>query len=175
MTEAAGTTDPVGPDAFKLAFRHHAAGVAVISADVGAGPIALTASSVTSVSTEPPVLMVSVAGTTRTGADLVRADTLVVHLLGADQLVLAQRCADPSVERFADTSTWERLPTGEPAFLGSRVRLRGRVIDRQVFGGSTVLAVEVLDVSVADDAAARPALAFHDRTWHQLGEGSRLA
>lgn len=174
MAEAAAAHGPVGPDAFKLAFRHHAAGVAIISADVGRGPIALTASSVTSVSIEPPVLTVSVAGTTRTGSDVARADTLVVHLLGADQVALAQRCADPTIDRFADTSTWERLSTGEPAFLGSRVRLRGRVIDRYVYGASTVLAVEVLDVTVADDAATRSPLAFHDRTWHQLSEGSRL-
>jgi flavin reductase (DIM6/NTAB) family NADH-FMN oxidoreductase RutF len=166
---------PVSADAFKLAFRHHAAGVAVVSADVGDGPLALTASSVTSVSAEPPVLMLSVAGATRTGADLIRAGTLVVHLLGADQLPLAQRCADPTVDRFEDASTWERLPSGEPAFLGSRVRLRGRVIDRHVHGASTVLAVEVLEVSVADDAAERAPLAFHDRTWHRLDEGSRLA
>jgi flavin reductase (DIM6/NTAB) family NADH-FMN oxidoreductase RutF len=97
-----------------------------------------------------------------------------VHLLGVDQLELAQRFADPDVDRFADTSSWERLATGEPAFLGSRVRLRGRVIDRHVYGVSTVLAVEVLDVTVADDAATRAPLAFHDRTWHQLGEASRL-
>ena len=166
---------PVSADAFKLAFRHHAAGVAVVSADLDDVPVALTASSVTSVSADPPVLLLSVAGATRTGADLARAETLVVHLLGADQLPLAQRCADPTVDRFADTSTWERLPSGEPSFLGSRVRLRGRVIDRHVYGASTVLAVEVLEVTIAEDAAARAPLAFHDRTWHRLDEGSSLA
>jgi len=176
MADASGTTGtPVSADAFKLAFRHHAAGVAVVTADVGDGPVALTASSVTSVSAEPPVLLLSVAGATRTGTDLARAATLVVHLLGADQLPLAQRCADPTVDRFADMSTWERLPSGEPAFVGSRVRLRGRVIDRHVYGASTVLAVEVLEVTIAEDAAARAPLAFHDRTWHRLDEGSRLA
>jgi hypothetical protein len=42
----------MGADEFKSAFRNHPAGVAVITADAGYGPVGLTATSVISVSAE---------------------------------------------------------------------------------------------------------------------------
>ena len=48
-------------DAFKRAFRNHAAGVAIITADAGNGPVGLTATSVFSVSAEPALLVFSVS------------------------------------------------------------------------------------------------------------------
>ena len=35
----------LAPEQFKLAFRHHAAGVAVVTADAGDGPVGITATS----------------------------------------------------------------------------------------------------------------------------------
>ena len=175
----------VAADVFKSAFRHHAAGVAVVTADAGDGPLALTASSVTSVSAAPAILLFSVSSTTETGRSIARADSAVVHLLDADDHSLALRCADPMADRFADLSTWERLAGGEPAFLGPRVLLRGEVVQRIVFGEAVVMLLAVVEVIVrgprapgaavggADGDAARP-LAYHDRRWHALGQRSQL-
>jgi flavin reductase (DIM6/NTAB) family NADH-FMN oxidoreductase RutF len=77
-------------DLFKDAFRTHPAGIAVITAQGPDGPVGLTASSVSSVSAEPPVLAFSVSTASSSAAALVRSDTLVVHLLGADQLEIAR-------------------------------------------------------------------------------------
>jgi flavin reductase (DIM6/NTAB) family NADH-FMN oxidoreductase RutF len=166
----------VDAERFKAAFRHHAAGVAVVTADVGDGPIALTASSVTSVSADPAVLLLSVSSTTATGRALATAASAVVHLLDADDLPLAVRCADPTADRFADASAWERLPTGEPVFLEPRVLLRGEVCERLPFGDATVIVVAVTDVvdRAAPGDVARPALAYVDRTWHGLGTASEI-
>ena len=49
------------PESFKTAFRNHPAGVAVITANSPDGPVALTATSVVSVSAEPPVLIFSLS------------------------------------------------------------------------------------------------------------------
>jgi flavin reductase (DIM6/NTAB) family NADH-FMN oxidoreductase RutF len=175
----------VAPDVFKSAFRHHAAGVAVVTADAGDGPLALTASSVTSVSAAPAILLFSVSSTTETGRAIVRAGSAVVHLLDADDHGLALRCADPMVDRFADSSTWDRLAGGEPAFLGPRVLLRGEVVQRIVFGEAVVMLLAVVEVidrgprapgaeaRDADGDLTRP-LAYHDRRWHALGQRSQL-
>lgn len=169
--------ETVAAERFKAAFRHHAAGVAVITADDGEGPIALTASSVTSVSADPAVLLFSVSMTTGTGRALATARSAVVHLLDADDHALAVRCADPVTDRFADTATWERLPTGEPAFLGPRLILRGVVCERLALGEATVLLLAVTDIierrSDADELR-RPPLAYVDRRWHTLGPGSTI-
>jgi flavin reductase (DIM6/NTAB) family NADH-FMN oxidoreductase RutF len=169
----------VAPEVLKGAFRHHAAGVAVITADVGDGPIAMTISSLTSVSADPAVLLFSVSAATETGRAMSRAENVVVHLLDGGDHDLAVRCATPGRDRFDDTIAWERLQTGEPSFSAPRVRLRGTVVQRSVFGDSTVLVLAVLDVFERDDAVGLPEdqlgpLAYHDRAWHVLGGRSRL-
>jgi len=165
---------PITAEAFKAAFRHHAAGVAVLTAEGSTGPVALTASSVTSISADPPILTVTIARSPSSAATLVTAETVVVHLLGADQLALAKACATPGVDRFADTDRWSRLSTGEPYFHGARVRLLGRIQARLPFGQSTLLVIEVVEVVIAPDADQRPALAHHDRAWHRLDRASAL-
>ncbi|MBW8821649.1 MAG: flavin reductase, partial [Streptomyces sp.] len=44
------------PDLLRSVFRQHAAGVAVITASGDAGPVGFTATSLASVSAEPPML-----------------------------------------------------------------------------------------------------------------------
>src|ERR1700712_2067372 len=92
----------LGPDAFKLAFRNHPAGVAVITADAGDGPVGLTATSVFSVSAEPALLVFSISALSSSAPTINRADTVVVHLLGADQLELAKLFSTKGADRFAD-------------------------------------------------------------------------
>jgi flavin reductase (DIM6/NTAB) family NADH-FMN oxidoreductase RutF len=174
---AVPSSSTVDSERFKAAFRHHAAGVAVVTADADGTPHALTASSVTSVSAEPAVVLFSVSTATVTGRALASVSSAVVHLLGANDHALAMRCADPSVDRFADPDEWGRLATGEPAFLAPRILLRGEVCERLVFGEATVLALaitEIVDRGVDSRAGRGGPLAYHDRRWHVLGEDSRL-
>jgi len=176
------TPSTVDAERFKAAFRHHAAGVAVVTAEGEDGPIALTASSVTSVSAVPAVLLFSVSATTSTGRALASAPSAVVHLLDATDHALAVRCADPRADRFADADGWERLPTGEPVFLAPRVLLRGEVCDRLVFGEATVLVLAVTDIidrgaldgSTAGDEVIRAPLAYADRRWFGLGPSAEI-
>lgn len=177
VAPSGGRVDLLGsglsPDEFKLAFRNHAAGVAVITADAGDGPVGITASSVFSVSAEPPLLVFSISGRSSSAPTIRRADTLVVHLLGAQQLEIARLCSTSGIDRFADTSIWGRLATGEPHFPGVPVWIRGRVINRMEAGDSTVIAIHALEAVHADEHAAAP-LVYHNRTWHALGDASRL-
>ncbi|MFF3601755.1 flavin reductase, partial [Kitasatospora indigofera] len=68
-------------DQFKAAFRRHPAGVAVITAEGPDGPVGLTASSVSSVSAEPPVLVFSVTTKAGSAGHVLAATTCIVHLL----------------------------------------------------------------------------------------------
>ncbi|GMA36300.1 hypothetical protein GCM10025876_25040 [Demequina litorisediminis] len=77
-------------DDFKAVFRGHPGGVAVITADAGDGPVALTASSVSSVSADPPLLVFSISASSSASDVLSRAETVVVHLLDARDLELAK-------------------------------------------------------------------------------------
>lgn len=185
-------------DDFKAAFRQHPAGVSVITADDGTGPVGLTATSVFSVSAEPPLLVFSVSSLSSSAPTITAADTVVVHLLGSEQLHIAKLCATSGIDRFADTSIWDRLPTGEPYFTGNGVWIRGRIVNRMEAGTSTVIAVHALESSISQPAAAsapaaaaavQPAapaapsftpsfdgapLVYHNRTWHRLDQHSQI-
>ena len=168
-----GLDSGLSPAEFKLAFRHHAAGVAVVTADAGDGPVGITVSSLFSVSAEPPLMVFSISNTSSSAPAIQRAETLVVHLLGSQHLELARLCSTAGVDRFADTSIWRRLPTGEPLYPDVPVWIRGRVINRMEAGNSTVIAIHALESQFADDATTTP-LVYHNRTWHALGDASRL-
>ncbi|MEV0706064.1 flavin reductase family protein [Nocardia aurea] len=170
--------EEVSAERFRSAFRGHPGGVSVITADAGAGPVALTATSVASVSVEPPALTFSVSEQSSSAPTLREADTVVVHLLAADQLDLAELGATSGIDRFADTSIWRRLPTGEPYFPAARTWMRGRITARLDVGdprSSSVLVVEALEISGEDDRGEAAALVYHDRVWHRLGAHSRIA
>lgn len=168
----AGAGDGLSADDFKAVFRNHPAGVAVITADAGDGPVGLTATSVFSVSAEPPLLVFSVSSLSSATPTILKADTLVVHLLGAEQLEIATLCSTSGIDRFADTSRWDRLITGEPYFVGTDSWIRGRVVERMEAGNSTVIAVHALQSHLVDEPSAP--LVYHNRTWHSLDERSAL-
>jgi flavin reductase (DIM6/NTAB) family NADH-FMN oxidoreductase RutF len=172
------TAEPgLSPDEFKAAFRNHAAGVALITAQVGDGPtVALTATSVFSVSAAPPLLVFSISELSSSAPTILRADTVVIHLLGADQLELARLGATSGVDRFADTSLWSRLPSGEPYFPNVPVWIRGRVVNQMEAGISAVVAVLALEAggSTPHEAHTAEPLVYHNRVWHRLHEGSRI-
>lgn len=134
--------------------------------------------SVVSVSAEPPLIVFSVSELSSSTPTILGADTVVIHLLEADQLRLARLCATSGVDRFADTTTWTRLTSGEPRFLGPRNWIRGRIVNALGAGTATVVVVHALDVHIAEDdlepgGDSHP-LVYHDRTWHVLGEHSEV-
>ena len=171
-----GFPDMLSADDFKAAFRNHPAGVAVITADIGEGPVGLTATSVISVSANPPLVVFSLSSASSSTPTVKQAETVVIHLLGADQISLAKNFATSGIDRFADTSIWSRLITGEPVLPSANAWMRGRIVNRMDAGDSTVVAVQILQVNLPGESGrtaeqARP-LVYHDRTWHSLSETS---
>lgn len=164
-------------DRFIAAFGNHPAGVSVITADAGSGPVALTATSVCSVSVDPPLLAFSASSKSSSTPAIRSAETIVVHLLTSGQLPIAQLGATSGIDRFADTSIWKRLGSGEPYFPGVTTWIRGRIVNTLEASGATLVLVQALEIGgqsdPADDDAGRP-LVYHSRAWHALGEHSRI-
>ncbi|MBD7994899.1 flavin reductase family protein [Arthrobacter sp. Sa2CUA1] len=169
MTSTA-VTNPV-VDEFKDAFRGHPAGVAIITASGSDGPVGLTASSVASVSALPPILAFSLASTQGTAGVIAAADTIVVHLLGADNAGLAALFAARGAERFGPDLEWDTLPGGEPLLKGVPRALLCRVLSLTQAGSSTLVAAAVQEIYTGPAAAP---LVYHDRTYHRLSTDSAL-
>ncbi|CDK01166.1 Flavin reductase domain protein FMN-binding protein [Microbacterium sp. C448] len=162
----------ISPDDFKAAFRSHPAGVSLITADAHGVPIALTASSVSAVSADPPLLMFSVSVHSSSAVVLRLADTVVVHLLSAENLDLAVLGATSGIDRFADTTRWRRLDTGEPVFDDAHTWLRARILHRIDAGGSTVFVATAVESRLDGGAEMPDGLVYQNRTWHRLNAES---
>lgn len=169
MTSTAVTPPVV--DEFKNAFRGHPAGVAIITAAGAEGPVGLTASSVSSVSAVPPILAFSLASTEGSAGVIASAETIVVHLLGAENAELAALFAARGTERFGRDLRWSTLPGGEPLLEGVPRALLCRILSRTQAGSSTLIAAEVLEIHTGPASAP---LVYHDRTYHHLGDHSTL-
>jgi flavin reductase (DIM6/NTAB) family NADH-FMN oxidoreductase RutF len=160
----------VSPDAFKSVFRRHPAGVAVITFGHEGVLYGFTATSVISVSADPPVLTFSIDSTSSSWPALAEADTLVINFLAAAQVDVSARFATRGIDRFAGGG-WSLLGTGEPVLDGNQAWLRGRVVQRTAIGRSFLVSVLALEAHQAGPAAP---LVYHDRTYHAVGEHSAL-
>jgi len=175
-TTVAGAPAPrgtvLGADAFKGVFRRHPAGVAVITTVVDDQPVGFTATSVISVSADPPLLAFSVDSASSAWRALASAETLVVNFLSAAQVEVSARFATSGIDRFA-TTDWFTLPTGEPVLVGSAAWVRGEVLQRTPVGRSFLVSVLALESDVPADVSSRP-LVYHDRSYHGIGDHSVL-
>lgn len=157
MTERSlSTAQPsVSPETHRRAMRLHPAGVTIITLDGAEGPVGFTASSPSSLSSEPALVSFNVGISSSSLAAVLEARTAVIHLLGAADQSLALRFAGPSRLRFADTSLWTRAETGEPLLHGGRARLRV-ALDRLVPAGDHVLVIARLLDAWFDDEPTDP-------------------
>jgi len=168
----AGAAFPVmSPDEFKSAFRHHPGGISLVTATGPEGPVAMTATSVASVSAEPPLLVFSVSTLSSSHRTLSSADTVVVHLLDARHRRLATLGATSGIDRFEDTSLWAPLASGEPVFHGTRW-IRARIVSRLEAGTATLVVAQALQSDLS--AGVAEGLVYVDRAWHRLDDGSAL-
>lgn len=156
-------------DLFKAAFREHPAGIALITATTPEGPVGLTASSVASVGLDPVALTFSVTRATGSAGALLSADTILVHLLDARHIAVAEQFAVSGGERFTPEQGWQTLTTGEPHLPGVRAALRCRALQVTPVGASSAVIAEVLDVIEGESAQA---LVYIDRTFRVLPDAS---
>ena len=171
MPVAVSSLAPVSRTSFTTLFRRHPHGVAVVTADAGDGPVALTATSVSSVSVDPPLIVLSASDASSASPSIVAAETLVVHLIDAADVSIAKLAATTGIDRFADTGLWERLPSGEPFYHGVARRVRVRVLERIRAGSATVLIAEALEVTLPplDAHEEGHPVVYHNRSWQALG------
>lgn len=95
----------VDPPQFRQLLGRFATGVTVLTTRAASGePVGMTASSVASVSLEPPLVLVSVDHKNDMHDALAAAQHFVLNVLGVDQEALARRFAETETERFRGVS-----------------------------------------------------------------------
>ena len=160
MTETIAAQAPIADtsEQFKLAFGHQPAGVAIITAtDENGEPAGFTASSLTSVAAEPPIIAFSLKANSGSAAKIAAASSFLVHMLDAENVTLAKNFATHDYPRFADPAAWEFVHTP---------------LSRVEAGPALVFTAQVEEF-IRNDCEGTP-LVYHSRNFHALGDHSNV-
>ncbi|GAA1019446.1 flavin oxidoreductase [Acrocarpospora pleiomorpha] len=161
------THEHVSGELFRSVFRHHPAGVTVVTFESPGGPVGFTATSVVSVSLAPPLLSFAIAHTSSSLEALSQADTALVHWLEVGHSHLATRFARSAGERFSDPESWTPLPSGEPLLRGVGTWARCRLAERFQAGDHTIVIGLVVEAQ-ANGAADNAPLVYVDGRYHEI-------
>ncbi|MEV8318715.1 flavin reductase family protein [Streptomyces sp. NPDC059900] len=153
------------PDLLRSVFRQHAAGVAVITAQGPAGPVGFTATSLVSVSAEPPMLSFGIGTGASSWPAVSRAEHVGVHILGEHQLDLASTFARSGADRFGPGTRWYEGPEGVPVLDGTLAWLVCKVAARVPAGDHRIVLAEAV---VGDPAGAGRPLLYHQGRFNAL-------
>ncbi|MCF1472591.1 flavin reductase [Agrobacterium vitis] len=109
----------IDPRSLRDAFGAFATGVTVVTTlGPDGSPIGFTANSFTSVSLDPPLLLVCLAKTSRNFEVMTKAEGFAVNILSDAQKDVSNTFARPAEDRFASVE-WQLGPHGSPVFSGT--------------------------------------------------------
>jgi flavin reductase (DIM6/NTAB) family NADH-FMN oxidoreductase RutF len=144
---------------FRDVVGRFASGVTIVSTRVGEQDFGTTASAFSSLSLEPPMILVCLNQTSDTGDAIRRSRFFAVSVLRQDQHELARRFAVKSESKFAGLSI-ERGAMGAPLFPGALAHVECRVIRATRGGTHTVFLAEAL---AATGSEGQPLTYFRGR------------
>jgi flavin reductase len=145
----AGSLPLVSPESFRQAMSEVTAAVHVITTTGSAGRSGLTASAVTSLSAEPPLMLACIHADSRTLAALEAAGIFCINTLsGEDQEVaetFAGRKGLGGEARFA-AGDWATLKTGAPVLKTALTAFDCRLIEVRTHATHRVIIGEVVAI-----------------------------
>jgi 4-nitrophenol 2-monooxygenase / 4-nitrocatechol 4-monooxygenase, reductase component len=130
------------PLVFRDVIGHFATGVTIITTREGEIDFGVTVSAVTSLSLEPPMLLVCLNRTSRTQAAVTTTRRFAVNILGVDQIELAKLFATPRDDKFAGLDITYG-PLDDPLIPGAIAHVECEVVEVATGGTHTVYLAEV--------------------------------
>ena len=131
-------------DEFRHVIGHFASGVTVVTTTVDGRPAGTTASAITSLSLEPPMVLVCLHQSSATGQAIARSGTFAINILGQGHDQLALRFARRGgPEKFAGVEVTPGTAAG-PLLEDALAHLECRVAERVVAATHVIFIAEVL-------------------------------
>jgi flavin reductase (DIM6/NTAB) family NADH-FMN oxidoreductase RutF len=156
---------PDDKQALRKALGAFATGVTIVTARAPDGtPVGFTANSFTSVSLEPPLLLVCLAHTAASYEIFRDAESFAVNVLEVGQEETAKRFASRGADKFGPTP-WTPGRLGAPLIDGSLARFDCEMHQRVEAGDHDILMGRVLGFSLHEGAA----LLYHQGAFRTLG------
>lgn len=157
---------PVSESRYRRVLGHLAGGVALVTARGPAGePCGLTATSLCSVSLDPPLVLVSIDQGANTHLGIEAAGAYAINLLGREQEALAERFAREDPEKFRGLETSGRV-TGAPVLGDALAHLECTVV-REVTAGDHTLFIGRVEAAGVREGGGEPLV-------HHLGRYGTL-
>jgi len=129
----------IPPDEFRRVLGHFATGVTVITVcDRDGRPTGLTASAFTSVSLEPPLVLVCVDHKALSYPALVAGKMFAVNILGLEQEVVSRRFATTKIDNKFDGVPFTLSPLGLPLIDNSLAQLECATVNVHLEGDHTI-------------------------------------
>ncbi|MEQ1858118.1 MAG: flavin reductase family protein [Longimicrobiales bacterium] len=141
-------------------------GVTVVATrDAAGAPLGLTVNAFTSVSLEPPLVLICIGRASASHDLLLAAGTFAVSMLSEAQAELARRFSrQPSEGRFEGVAWWQ-APSGNPILEGATAWIDCSIENVVQAGDHTV----ILGRARACGSTDTPALLFHRGTLTSVG------
>ena len=149
--------DGVDPGTMRDVLGHFASGVTVVTAQGDEGPIGFTCQSFSSLSLDPPLVVIAPARTSRTWPQLRALGRFCVNVLAEDQTELSVAFARSGVDKFAGVP-WRPSRLGQPVLEDVVAWIDCELWAEYDGGDHTLVAARVLDLGA--DPGRRPLL-FH--------------
>ncbi|MEM7237004.1 MAG: flavin reductase family protein [Pseudomonadota bacterium] len=156
--------EPSDPRTLRQALGSFATGVTIVTAMSETGePVGFTANSFTSVSLDPPLLLVCLAHKALSYRIFRTADSFAVNVLSADQEAIAMRFATPGADKFAQMD-WSAGKLGAPLIPDCLARFDCAMHQRVTAGDHDILMGRVVGFSRHEGQA----LVYHSGTFRTL-------
>ena len=136
------------PAVFRHVVGHLTSGVSVITTALDGVRSGMTASSVTSLSMDPPMMLVCINRAAPMAASVSSAGRFSINVLSEHGAVLAHQFATPSDDKFRDVPTVEGLG-GMPLLEDALAHLECEVVEEVVGGTHTIFLGKVLRARAA--------------------------
>ena len=157
---------PVDAETYKSVLAQFASGVTIVTVQFEEQIHGLTASSFTSVSLDPPLVLVCVTKGLHSHQLIEQSGAFAVNILGANQQEWGLRFANPNIEdRFAGID-FTAAETGSPILSGCLAWADCRLRNAYDGGDHTIFVGEL--VAGAASAEGDSPLLYYNRNWRYL-------
>jgi len=136
-------------DEFRNALGRFASGVTVVTAIFADGPWGMTVSAFSSLSLEPPLVLICIDKRAGGHDNLAVGSFFAVNILSDCQEEVSRRFASRDVDRF-EGIRFRPGSTGAPLLDGALANIECRAIDAHPGGDHTIIVGEVLATEISD-------------------------
>lgn len=142
------TSPALTSDRLRHVMGHFATGVTIVTAYGEAGPIGMAVNSFTSVSLDPPLVLICPARTSFTWPAIRKSGRFCINVMGSEHADFTRRFCQEPKDRFADLG-WVDRPAG-PALDSAVAWIECEVSKEHDAGDHTIVVARVNEVDVAD-------------------------